>query len=248
MNMDIISAGYQNVPDMAKRDLRKTENKGASRTGNREDIRNKTSEVTKSNESKLSSRAQDFLKNLRKQYGDYDFFVGNSTDDLKSLAKSGSKEFSVIFSDAELERMASDEKYAEEKMQTVQGAVRMSREINRKYGFESALGEDTKITGIGIAFDDDGTATFFADLEKSSTKQRERIEKAREEKRAGQKAEEKKAQKELQSYSRSGGDTKRTTVRADSMEALFEKIAAIDWDAVKAENRSQSGRKIDFSI
>lgn len=69
------------------------------------------------------------MKNLRKQYGDYDFFIGNSTDDLKALVKSGNKEFSVFFSNTELERMASNEKYAKEKLQSLEGAVRMSGQI-----------------------------------------------------------------------------------------------------------------------
>lgn len=57
---------------------------------------NAASNISKKNEGKLSSKAQDFLKNLRKQYGDYDFLVGNSTDDLNSLSKNESKEFSVV--------------------------------------------------------------------------------------------------------------------------------------------------------
>lgn len=210
-----------------------------------------TKNIANTNESRLSSKAQDFLKNLRKKYGDYDFFVGNSTDDLKSLVKSGSKEFSIVFSNEELERMASDEKYAAEKLQSMENAVKMSKEINNKYGFESGFGkngEAAEITKIGIVFNDDGTTSFFAELEKSSAKQMERLEKSREEKRAAKKEEEKKAEKELQSYSQNSADTKRTSVQANSIEELFEKISAIDWDAIKPEKMPESGGKFDFSI
>lgn len=316
MSMDITQAGCQNILDMARRDLKRIENKGTSRAETLEDIKDTTgksfrtsdleklmekydseayaqysklakgtdgarnrsglsflsswmdsvkkglkdgtissdgtSSISKTNESKLSAKAQEFLKNLRKQYGDYDFFIGNSTDDLKTLAKSGTKEFSIIFSEAELERMANDEKYAQEKLQSMEGAVRMSEEINQKYGFEAAGGKDKaaggEITRIGIAFNDDGTTTFFAELEKVSANQRERIEKAREEKRTEKKEEEKKTEKEMQSYSKSNADTKRTTVQADSIEELIEKIAAVDWDAIKAEKVPESGSKYDFSI
>lgn len=192
------------------------------------------------------------MKNLRKQYGDYDFFIGNSTDDLKSLAKSGRKEFSVVFSNAELERMASDEKYAKEKLQSIKGAVRMSERINQQYGFERGFGKGSEtsaeITKIGIVFHDDGTTSFFAELEKSSAKQRERIEKSIEEKRAEEKKEEKKAEKKIQSYSKSHTDTKRTDVQANSMEELLEKILAIDWNDVKSEQMPERGGKFDFSI
>ncbi len=213
---------------------------------------NGTSDIAKTNESKLSSKAQEFLKNLRKQYGNYDFFIGNSTDDLKTLVKSGNKEFSVVFSNAELERMASDEKYAKERLNCVERAVKMSEEINQKFGFERGFGKgnatSTEITKIGIVFKDDGTTSFFAELEKSSAKQREHIEKTREEKRTEKKKEEKKAEKEIQSYSKSNADTKRTDVQANSMEELLEKILSVDWNAVKSEKMLESGGKFDFSI
>lgn len=213
---------------------------------------NNTSSISETNESKLSSKAQDFLKNLRSKYGDYDFLIGNSTDDLKALVKSGTKEFSIIFSNAELERMATDEKYAQEKLQGVERAVKMSEEINQKYGFQRAFGKDdisdTGINKISIVFNEDGTTTFFAELEKSSANQRERIEKNREEKRTEKKEEERKAKKEIQNYAKNNVDTKHTTVQANSMEELFEKMSAVDWDSVKAENRPQSGGRFDFSI
>ena len=101
----------------------------------------------------------------------------------------------------------------------------------------------SEITKIGIVFNDDGTTSFFAELEKSSAKQRERIEKAIEEKRTEKKKEEKKAEKEIQSYSKSNTDTKRTNVQADSMEELFEKMSKIDWDVVKSEKMPESGGK-----
>lgn len=211
-----------------------------------------TSDISKANESKLSSKAQEFLKNLRKQYGDYDFFVGNSTDNLKALVKSGSKEFSIVFSNAELERMADDEEYAKEKLNSMQSAVKMSEEINKKFGFEQGFGKNgaasAEIAKIGIVFNDDGTTSFFAELKKSSAKQRERLEKNKEEKRADQKGKEKKAEKEMKSYAKTSKDTKRTSVQADSMEELIEKITSVDWASVKPEKVQANGGKFDFSI
>ncbi len=237
---------YNNICEEAyassrKNTVKKEETKETAGTG-----------ISRTNEAKLSSKAQEFLKNLRKQYGDYDIFIGNSTDDLKSLVKSGNKEFSVVFSSAELERMAGDPKYANEKLHCMEQAVKMSREINEKYGFEQAFGKggttSAEIAKIGIVFHDDGTTSFFAELEKSSAKQRERIENAREEKRAGKKEEEKRAEKEMQGYLKSNTDTKRITVEANSMEELLEKILAVDWNAVKPEEMPESGRKFDLSI
>lgn len=96
------------------------------------------------------------------------FLIDNKSDDLRSLAKSGTKKFSVIFSSAEIERMASNEKYAKEKLQSIEDAVRMSGKINLQYGFERGFGKNgtagTEITKIGIVFNDDGTTSFFAEL------------------------------------------------------------------------------------
>lgn len=120
----------------------------------------------KSSESKLSKRAAAFLEKLRKAYGDFDFIVGNAGDDLRSLVKNSGKEFSVIFSTDELEKMASDEKYAQEKINAMKGAVRMSRQINEQFGFESAFaGNGIRLSKFGIFFNADGTTTFFAGLE-----------------------------------------------------------------------------------
>lgn len=75
-----------------------------------------------------------------------------------------------------MEKMASDPKYYAEKMHSIEGALRMSDEINAQFGFERAFGKtngiensadtDTKITKFGISFNSDGTTTFFAQLEK----------------------------------------------------------------------------------
>ena len=82
--------------------------------------------------------------------------------------------------------MATDEKYAAEKMQGVEGAVKMCRRICEENGYVSAFdamkaGNGT-VNKIGIVTDDNGNMKFFAELEKSSDKQKERIEKYREKK------------------------------------------------------------------
>ena len=85
-------------------------------------------------------------------------------------------------------------------------------------------------------------------MEKSSAKQRERIEEAREEKRTEKKAAEKKAEKELQSYAKGSTDTKRTVVQADSIEELIEKISTVNWENVKAEKTPENGSRFDYSV
>lgn len=243
MSMNISTTPYgQNYYNMVGKNDRNLTEKAETL----EDLRNpagKTNSISQTNEAKLSGNAQKFLENLRKQYGDLEFMVGNRTDDLKTLAKSGTKEFSVIFSNAEIERMANDEKYAAERMKSVQGAIRMSEAIEEKYGRENAFGEqngDVTISKIAISFEEDGSTRIFAELEKMSKQQRENIEASRE-----NRAEEKKAS-EKRAVQQEKEPVKRTVVSASSMDELFAKIREIDWSKVKEEN--SVGSRFDFSI
>ena len=202
-------------------------------------------------EAGLSKGAQALLEKLRKSYGDMDFMVADfdKGDNAKDILLRGTKEVSVIFSSSELEKMASDEKYEKEYMERVQGALRMSEQINREFGFTSAFGEksgNSEINKIGISFNSDGTTSFFAELEKSSARQREHIEKVREEKRAARKEQEKERLENR--YLREDTGVKRTVIQAGSMEELLEKIRSVDWNSVKAENRPQSGGRFDYTI
>ncbi len=208
-----------------------------------------TDTKVKGDESGLSEKAAAFLAKLRKTYGKFDFFVGNAGD-ARSLMKNSNKEFSVLFSTEELEKMAADEKYAQEKMNAVNGAVRMSQQINEQFGFEGA-DNGVKLTKIGISFQSDGTASFFAELEKSGDSQREHIEKVREERRAQRKEDARKAEKEKQQERLTGNTdhvVKRTTVQADSMEDLLKKIRETDWNAGRTRRGSEADWKLDISI
>ncbi len=211
----------------------------------------------------LSSKAQAYLDKLNKSYDNMEFLVYNSGKDAKEVLSHSTKEVSVMLSREEIEKMASDEKYAAEKMKGVQGTLRMSEQINREFGYTSAFGRnsenaDTRISRIAISFNDDGSANIFAELEKSSRKQREQIEEARTEKRAQKKAENKQAQKKQQEkrleekaadcYSRTNADTKHTVVEAGSVDELMKKIAAVKWNEIRAEGSTESGGRFDFSI
>ena len=86
-----------------------------------------------------------------------------------------------------------------------------------------------------MSFDDDGKMTLFADLEKITEKQKERLEELKE-KRAEEKKQEKK-----------DVTVKRTTIQANSKEELLDKIKNIDWDSIKPEENKIGGR-VDFLI
>ena len=185
---------------------------------------------------KLSDKAQNYLDSLRKQYGDFDFIVANKGDDVRGLLKKSSKEFSVVFSSDVLEKMANDGKYAAEKMRRVQTVVHMTDRICREFGYKRAWGEDNSggdsgiISKLAVSFGDDGKMSIFAELEKSSEKQREYTDKIRE-KRAEEKKNKAKKEEKATEAEQKGKETpvERFQLEAESVDDLFEKIKGIVW-------------------
>lgn len=205
-----------------------------------------TEDSNKTSQAQLSPKAQKLLEKLKKTYGNTEFMVADfdQKDEVKEALSHNTKEFSVVFSSEELEKMASDEAYEKEYMERMEGAMNMSKQINQEYGLESLLGDPDQygeITKISISVNQDGTTTFFADLEKSNKTQQKRLEEAREEKASQKEEEAKKADKDKEEELLKWNpetrlwkdlDVKKVTVQASSMEELAEKIREIDWDAV----------------
>lgn len=198
------------------------------------------SKVAGSSEDKLSTKAKNYLENLRKTYGDYDFYVADAGVDRRALLSGSTKEFSVVFSNAELERMADDEAYAQEKMHAVQIAVEMSKRINEQFGAD--LENGTIISKMAIAFDEDGEMFIFAQLEKLSEAEKDYIEKLKE-----KRADEKKSAEELAEKKEQEKDmtVKKVNLEASSEEELIEKITNVDWSKVAGETE---GIRFDFSV
>ena len=116
--------------------------------------------TVKSSEDKLSKKAQDYLADLRSKYGDYDFIIANDSDDKKALVKQSTKSVSAVFSTAEMERMAKDEKYAAEKLRNVDTAVRNGNKIAEDYGavYEKGFNQNSGLYSINKKSQADRTA------------------------------------------------------------------------------------------
>ena len=208
--------------------------------------------VGKTTEDKLSDKAKELLDKLKDKYQDCDFFVGNSAADLKALSKSANKEFSVMFSSEELEKMASDEKYAEEKLKGMEDAISMSKKISEREGYLTDTGivnsENGVVNKISFFVDDNGTTRMFAELEKTTQAQKERIEEAKEEKKAARKAEAKKAEAKKAEDSKAEEkkpESEKVIIEASSIEELVEKINNFDWNTYQ---NTKVGEKVDYSV
>ena len=180
-------------------------------------------------ETKLSAKAQSYLESLRKQYGDYDFIISNDMDAAQTVGST--KAYSVILTPEDLERMAEDEEFAQKVMGNVNKAVGMLENISEK-----DLGEGVQFSQLSVSFDTEGNMKLFAQLEKLSAEQKERLEAAKEKRAEQQKAAEENdkslddEQPELTSILFKSAD-----VEADSEEELIYKIFGIDWANIPEE-------------
>ncbi|MCM1189883.1 MAG: DUF6033 family protein [bacterium] len=194
----------------------------------------------------LSSSAKNLLKELQKAYGNMDFIIADyeSEEEAASYLSRGKNDYSVLLTPEELEKMAADEDYKKQNLKTLDDAVSKLGEMKNQLG-ES--GQDVK--RLGVAIGDDGEVSFFAELEKTSEKQRERIDRQRENRREEAADAKKKAEQEkLQEAGLWHGGVKRTVVYASSVEELSEKIKETDWSRVKEEDYSPVGNRFDFTV
>ncbi len=197
----------------------------------------------------LSDRAKKLLKELQKSYGNMDFIVADCEDEKEaaSYLSRGTGEYSVLLSSDELEKMASDDKVKEKNMNTLDEAVKKLEDLKQQLA-----GKGEEVSRIGIVLGDDGKVSYFAELEKVSQKQRERIEHQRsarkEEAAKAQKAAEKKEGSIAEAARFRQEPVKKTMVFADSVEELGRKIGQVDWDRVKETEQSCTGARFDLTI
>ncbi len=203
--------------------------------------------VNKTKHVELSDRAKDLLEELKKKYTNMDFMVADyeTEEEAAQYLSRGTKEFSVLIDPETLEQMAADEEVKNKYMTVMDESQATLKGMLEELDDE----EEDQVKRVGISIDKDGTVSYFAELEKASAKQKERIEKSRKEKaKETKKAEkEEKAEKQEELLKSLGEKRKKTFVQADSVEELLEKIRSVDWDAVEAEEIKQMGGKIDFT-
>lgn len=181
-------------------------------------------------EERLSAKAKGYLESLRKKYGDYDFVVSDNLDTSK--AAGNTKDYSVILTTEEIEKMAEDEDYAKKVMGQVGKAVDVINNL-----WEKDLGEGVQFSQLTVSFDSEGNMELFAQLEKLSSEQQERLASAKEKRAEAKKAAEEKAKEAKETEKVEDEDAKELTgilfkgadVEASSEEELLAKIFAIDW-------------------
>ena len=229
----------------------------------------KTSDVKKNNASgktvgnpKLSEKAAKYYEQLKKKYSNMDFVL--VSNDMKEQEKANAAGYAnpskmvVLVDEEKIERMAEDENYRKQYEGIIANAA---SGISQLASSLSATG--TSVKGFGMQVNDNGTASYFAVLEKSSAAQKERIEKKAAEKKEAKKTAEKKAEKKkneerLEKKRKETGDvddtddTETVTVTASSIEELLEKIKNQEQlflsDTVRTPQEKNVGQNVDFSV
>ncbi len=209
-------------------------------------------------EPKLSEEAKKYYENLKEKYGNMDFILVDAKS--KDYAQANAAKYAnslktvVLIDEEKIERMATDEEYRKKYEAILSGATTQLAQMK-----ESFEGTGADVKGYGIQINDDGTASYFAVLQKASDNQKARIEAKAEEKRAEKKKEAKEARKEQQekwieesrnSKTEHTGDI--TVVKANSVEELLKKIQDFVYaergNAVRTEAELVVGQRLDIQV
>lgn len=217
----------------------------------------------------LTETAAKYYEELKRKYGNMDFILVSA--DQKEYAKANASQYGnsnkmvVLIDEEKIERMATDEKYRKQYEGVIANAASGLTQLKERL---SKMGMSVKSCGMKV--NDNGTASFFATMDKSMTAQNKRIAERRAEKKAEQKAKadaiEKKAQKEKQKEkleeSRKDGSVSRVSdeskdgeivFEANSLDELLRKIENMEYSENKIESvlsdaEKRIGQQFDFTV
>lgn len=209
---------------------------------------------------KLSDEASKYYEKLKAKYSNMDFILVSK--DQKEYAKSQAASYAnankmvVLIDEEKIERMATDEKYRKQYEEIIANAASGLSQLSTKL---SSTGANVK--GYGMQVNDNGVATYFAVLEKSSTAQKERIEKKAAQKKEAARAEKKKTEKKEREERLKRSDKEKTSVKgsddtvtitASSIDELLRKIQDQSQmflsDVTQSSTEKQVGQRFDYSV
>lgn len=208
---------------------------------------------------KLSDKAAKYYEELKKKFSNMDFILVSA--DQKETAKAQAGSYAnpvktvVLIDEEKLEKMAEDETFRAQ----YEGIIRSaSTQLNQ---LKKSVGSNSSVKGFGMQVNDNGTASFFAVVDKSLAAQKERIAKKSAEKKENAKKEAKKAEKEKLAEAleerrnpdkAKGAEGDYVTVTASSIDELKKKVDNVlyaAWsDSVRTDQERQWGQNIDFRL
>lgn len=219
---------------------KKNQSKTSKSTSSRTDKTRKTD-----NNVQLSDRAKALLQELKRTYSNMDFMVADyeSEEEAASYLGRGSKEYSVLIDPEELERMASDDNVKEQNLSILDNAVGKLDEMKNQLG-----DKENEVVRMGVSIGKNGEVSYFAELEKAGERQKEFVDRIRENKKEN--AREADAKADSKAHGRYDYEhSKRTTLYASTAEELLDKIKNVDWDDIREETTIPTpGGRFDFTV
>ena len=172
----------------------------------------------------LSEKAAKYYEQLKSKFGNMEFVLVSK--DMKEQAEANATAYAnssktvVLIDEEKIERMAEDEKYRSQYESLISSAAANLNQI------KTGLSQGSGVTSYGIKINDNGTASYFAVIDKSLAAQKERIEKnaekkAEEKKAAAKKEKEEKADKLKANKAEESKKSDTVTVTASSVEELL---------------------------
>ena len=180
-------------------------------------------------EEQLSDKAKSYLKNLRRSRNFVDFRIAEKGKENDALAGKSNKEFTVVLSNEEIEKMATDKKFEREQLntldQTVKSMLMAQTGIGNNNGTNKTNVEDIK--SIVAKTQEDGTTMLIASLEKSTSSAR-KIAEEQDKKREAKKLEEKQEAKRAAEKEALKGDKKSEKAQKSGKSGKVEKTDSKD--------------------
>ncbi len=209
-------------------------------------------------EPKLSDEAKKYYETLKGKYNNLEFILVDS--ECKDYAQANAAKYAnplktvVLIDEEKIERMATDEEYRKKYEAILAGASAQLSQMQEK--FDSA---GVSVKGFGIQINDDGTASYFAVLQKAADNQKARIEAKAEEKREEKKAAKKEAEEERQEKwleekknSEKENISDVTVIKGNSVEELLKKIQDYTYtergNVVRTEAELVVGQRLDVQV
>lgn len=199
----------------------------------------------------LSEKAAKYYEQLKAKFGNMEFVLVSK--DMKEQAEANAASYAnssktvVLIDEGKIERMAEDEKYRSQYESLISSAAANLNQI------KTGLSQGNGVTSYGIKINDNGTASYFAVIDKSLAAQKERIEKKAEEKKAAAKKEkEEKADKLKDNKAEDSKKSDTVTVTASSVEELLKKINNVYYEAlsdnVMTDDEKKVGQHFDMNV
>lgn len=207
---------------------------------------------------KLSEKAQKYYDQLKKKFSNMDFILVSADQKEEAqanLSKYGnSKSLVVLIDDEKIEKMAEDPAYREKYEKVLRGATTQFAQMKSDMGSSASA-----VKTFGMKVNDNGTASFFAVIDKSLADQRKRIEdkaaQKKDDKKQAEKLDKKKKAEEKRTEGLKGKedeDSDTVTVTASSWDELLKKITdAIGngaGDSVRTREETWVGQQFDYTI